>query len=266
MVTGISLVLGLEKGTKTRYVAIAMDLTMMSLSIILRLTVVDEYGERIPPDKKYLLYIFIVIMCNSTQFILTKLLLQKSKSLNLVSFAFWVYFFGSLGSFMLYVIECLWRGDFTFSVMPHMLFLIEEVIAVFFFSCLNEVANYLLLLYFIRKMLVTKASLYGIVGSIFIIFVFIFSDKPRSLLLWAEIVVFMSAYVIIFLTKRREKRLLNKGKSKLFKYYKDQQEDEMVDFTESIGRTLILEDHFSLEVVTEEGNLKQNVQTNPVKL
>jgi hypothetical protein len=78
---------------------------------------------------------------------------------------------------------------------------------VFIFSCLNEIANYLLLLYFIRKTLVTKASVYGIVGSIFIIFVSIFSGKIQSFLLWLEILVFLTAYVIIFLVKKREKRL-----------------------------------------------------------
>ena len=96
--------------------------------------------------------------------------------------------------------------------MPRMLSLIEEVISVFIFSCLNEVANYILLLYFIRKTLVTKASIYGIFGSIFIIFVSIFYGKIRSVLLWSEIVVFMTGFVIIFLTKRREKRI-NKGKA-----------------------------------------------------
>jgi hypothetical protein len=48
--------------------------------------------------------------------------------------------------------------------------------------------------------------MYGIVGSIFIIFATIFSDKIKSPLLWTEIVVFLSCYVILFLTKRKEKR------------------------------------------------------------
>ena len=118
----------------------------------------------------------------------------------------WVYFFGVLGTSILYVIECLWSKRWTINEIPKFLGLIDEVINVFIFSCLNEIANYLLLLYFIRKTLVTKASVYGIVGSIVIIFVTIFSDKIKSTLLWAEIVVFLSGYVIIFLTKRSEKR------------------------------------------------------------
>jgi len=38
---------------------------------------VDDIGET--GDKRFLLYIMIVIMSNSVQFILTKLLFQKSK-------------------------------------------------------------------------------------------------------------------------------------------------------------------------------------------
>ena len=185
-------------------------------------------------------------MSNSIQFILTKLLLSKSK-LSIITFAFWVYLFGSLGSMILYGIECLWRGNSTFFEMPHMLFLIEEVVAVFIFSCFNEVANYILLLYFIRKTLVTKASVYGIVGSIFIIFVSIFSGKIQSFLLWTEIACFLTSYVIIFLTKRREKRL-NKGKArdKQVRYIKDQIEDELVKFGNArhYPRTAIYEDHY----------------------
>jgi hypothetical protein len=120
----------------------------------------------------------------------------------------WVYFFGVIGTLGLYCIECGWvrGGNWTIGEIPKFLGLLEEVITVFIFSCLNEIANYLLLLYFIRKTLVTKASMYGIVGSIFIIFVSIISGKIRSALLWIEIVVFLTAYFILFLTKRSEKR------------------------------------------------------------
>ncbi len=69
----ISIILKLEKATRARYVAIVMDLTMIVLVLILRLTLgnnsrtncllVDEYGEH--GDKRYLLYIVIVIMSNS---------------------------------------------------------------------------------------------------------------------------------------------------------------------------------------------------------
>jgi hypothetical protein len=209
MVTGISMALKLEKPSTLRYVAISMDLCMMIITLALRFTVVNEYGEN--GDKRYLLYMLITITCNAVQFVLTKLLLQKSK-ISIITFAMWVYLFGMVGSFGLYCIECVLRGHWTVKDMPSMLFLIEEVITVFLFSCLNEVANYLLLLYFIRKTLVTKASIYGIVGSIFIIFFSIFKGKITSVLLWSEIVVFLSAYMILFLMKRHEKRI-NKGKA-----------------------------------------------------
>ena len=252
MVTLISILLKLEKPTRARYVAIALDLFMMALTLILRLTVgkaplhlnriVDELGEN--DDKRYLFYILIVIMANSVQFVLTKLLLQKSR-LSIVTFAVWVYLFGTLGSFALYIGECLWRGRNTLDDMPHMLSLVEDVIMVFLFSCLNEVANYILLLYFIRKTLVTKASVYGIVGSIFIIFVSIFSWKIRQPLLWAEIVVFLTSYVIIFLTKRREKRV-NKKKAVQIRYLADMREDERAAMVshKHYGRTEVYEEHF----------------------
>ena len=112
---------------------------------------------------------------------------------------------------------------------------------------MNEIANYLLLLYFIRKTLVTKASVYGIVGSIFIIFVTIFSDKIKSTLLWVVIFVFLSAYVIIFLTKRSEKREnKKKQKDKLIIYYEDQEEDEIARINRRFyGQTLIERDYCS---------------------
>ena len=97
----------------------------------------------------------------------------------MITFATLIYFFGSLGSIGMYCIECVWarHGNWTLDDMPKMLALVEEVVFVFVFSCINEVVNYLLLLHFIKKTLVTKASVYGIVGSIFIIFVSIFSGK-----------------------------------------------------------------------------------------
>jgi hypothetical protein len=179
MVTLISIVLKLEKPSKLRYVAIGLDLSMMTVTLTLRLGFGSYFDEPNGEthDKWFLLYIMIVVMSNSVQFILTKLLLQKSKLMSIVAFAFWVYLFGCIGTSFLYCIECVLRGNWTIGDMPTMLSLIEEVITVFIFSCLNEVANYLLLLYFIRKTLVTKASVYGIVGSVFIIFVSIFAGK-----------------------------------------------------------------------------------------
>jgi hypothetical protein len=175
MVSFISIRLKMEKPTLMRMFAITLDIMMVIITLFLRLVLgFDEYGEN--GDKLYLLYIGIVIICNSVQFILTKLVLLKSK-ISLITFALWVYLFGTIGSMILYCIECEITRRWTIDDMPRMLGLIEEVLTVFIFSCFNEIVNYLLLLYFIRKTLVTKASVYGIVGSIFIIFVSIFSGN-----------------------------------------------------------------------------------------
>lgn len=175
----ISIYLKMENPTCLKLFAISLDLAMICLTLFIRLVIgVNEYGENTSHDKRYLLYIVIVISCNSVQFILSKLVLLKSK-ISLSTFAMLVYLFGACGSVIMYCIECEFarKGNWTIIDMPRMLGLIEEVLTVFIFSCFNEIVNYLLLLYFIRKTLVTKASAYGIVGSIFIIFVSIFSGK-----------------------------------------------------------------------------------------
>ena len=155
-----------------------------------------------------------------------------------------MYLFGALGTAGMYCIECTWarHGHWTIEDMPHMLCLVEEVIFVFVFSCINEVVNYLLLLYFIKKTLVTKASVFGIVGSIFIIFVSIFSGKIQSVLLWAEILVFLTGYVIIYLTKKREK--LRKKKN-VVKYYEEQSEDELAKVIANYDRVHVFKEHFA---------------------
>ncbi len=80
----------------------------------------DDYGET--GDKRFLLYILIVVVSNAIQLVLTKVLLRKSK-LSITTFALWVYFFGSLGSFILYCIECEWArgGNWTISEIPKFL-------------------------------------------------------------------------------------------------------------------------------------------------
>ena len=120
---------------------------------------VDEYGENANHDKKYLLFMLIVIISLSVQLILTKRLLSRSK-INLIIFAFWVYFFGVIGTFFIYCIECWQRDSWTILEWPAFLALVEEVIAVLAFSCCNEVVNYTLLLYLAKKTFITKASGY----------------------------------------------------------------------------------------------------------
>jgi len=50
-------------------------MTMVGVTLVLRLVFgFSEYGENGDKDKWYLLYIMIVIVSNSVQFVLTKLL------------------------------------------------------------------------------------------------------------------------------------------------------------------------------------------------
>jgi len=168
---------------------------------------VDEFGENSSHDKKYLFYMLLVITSLSVQFILTKRLITKS-SINLVVLAFWVYFFGLIGEFFYYIFECMYRGAWTIEDMPHILYELEEVIGVLIFSCFNEVINYILLLYLMKKTFITKASLYGILSAIVIIFFSYALGKIKSGLLWVETTVFLFGYILIFLEKRREKYIV----------------------------------------------------------
>ena len=201
------MLLKLEKPSFLRKLVIVMDFIFMAIVICLRTTIVDEYGENSAHDKRYLLYIALVIVSNSTQFILSKRCISRSQ-INLVVFAFWVYFFGIIGTGFFYIGECLSRGSWTIEDMPNILYQLEEVVGVLIFSCFNEVINYILLIYLMKKTFITKASLYGIVGSIVIILESTIEGKVTSVLLWMEVVIFMTGYLILFLEKRREKYIV----------------------------------------------------------
>jgi len=141
--------------------------------------------------------------------------------------------------------ECLWarHGNWTIDDMPRMLQLVEEVLFVFLFSCVNEIINYILLLYFIRKTLVTKASVYGILGSIYIIFFTILRGDIKSVLLWCEILVFLSGYVIISTTKKIEKQ--KKKKIKIIKYIEEINVEERATIIKHYNKIQVYPQHFA---------------------
>ena len=62
LVTLISLILKLEKPSLMRYIAITVDMSFVVVVYILRFGWVDEYGENPAHDKKYLIYITLVIV------------------------------------------------------------------------------------------------------------------------------------------------------------------------------------------------------------
>lgn len=59
-----------------------------------------------------------------------------------------------------------------------------------------------------KKTFITKASLYGILSAIVIIFSSTIEGKIHSALLWAEVIVFLTGYLILFVEKRREKNVV----------------------------------------------------------
>ena len=83
----------------------------------------------------------------------------------------------------------------------------EEVINVLVFNSINEILTYILMLYLARKTFVTRASVYGIVSSLFVIIEgvvkgrYIRVDNHHwyiSVFTWVEIVLFLIGYALIF--------------------------------------------------------------------
>jgi len=79
-----------------------------------------------------------------------------------------------------------------------------QIFGVIFFSCFNEVFNYILLLYLMRKAVVSKAAVYGALSSLFVIVYGMLVEFYQ----WQEYVetlMFFICYVILFFERRREK-------------------------------------------------------------
>ena len=79
----------------------------------------------------------------------------------------------------------------------------EAISGIIAFACMNEIFNYLLLLYLAKKLLVSKASLYGILSAIYILVYGFFHELHT--IEYFESIIFVAGYAIIFLEKKKEK-------------------------------------------------------------
>ena len=75
---------------------------------------------------------------------------------------------------------------------------------------MNDVLNYLLMLYLIRKTSVTRASAYGIMSTFFVIGEAIFTGKIQGIYTWVAIAIFNTSYAIIYFEKVRNKNKIKK--------------------------------------------------------
>ena len=108
---------------------------------------------------------------------------------------------------------------------------VEECINVIVFNSVNEIITYMLMLYLARKTYVTRASVYGIISSLFVILEgvvknrYVKKDDHQwyiSVFTLFEIVLFLSGYTLIFFERVSVK---NKAKfqkiSKAVRYIKE---------------------------------------------
>jgi hypothetical protein len=123
-------------------------------------------------------------------------------------------------------------GEIAHGLMPlENLKLVEECINVIVMNSVNEVLTYMLMLYMARKTYVTRASVYGIISSLFVILEGVYNARYKkqedhrwyiTVFTFVEIFVFLTGYTLIFFERVTVK---NKAKfqkiEKTVRYIKD---------------------------------------------
>lgn len=171
-----------------------------------------------------MIYMATNIVTLAIAFILTKQIVTQTK-VNLVIITFWVYFFGFCFTFILFLIQA--STSSTTSVQNEILNIIfqkQEILGVLLFSCFNEIFNYILLLYLIRKSYVSKAAVYGLLSAIFTVTEGIFYKEVDWLQI-SEIFLFDIGYFAIAFERRRDKRISFKPKVEKTVYFEDPVEE-----------------------------------------
>ena len=115
-----------------------------------------------------------------------------------------------LGSIVLYFIENYVRfGYLNYDIFPFdNIVRAEEVLNVVVFNALNEVITYILMIYLTRKTYTTRASVFGIISSLYVILEGVFNDRIngdgesakwyRPVGTYVEMVLFIASYSLIF--------------------------------------------------------------------
>mmetsp|Transcript_37851 Transcript_37851/g.27864 ORF Transcript_37851/g.27864 Transcript_37851/m.27864 type:complete len:199 (+) Transcript_37851:182-778(+) len=193
-----------ETPSALRWFAVALAFTFWIAGII--------YKSIVPyNDEAILVYMSVNLVCLATAFMLNKQVVSRTK-LNLVVVTFWAYTFGFLCTF---IVMCIQADDGQLGDQLSKVFLQDmQVFGVIFFSCFNEVFNYILLLYLMRKGIVTKAAIFGSLSSLFVILY----GLVNGYYIWQAIIqicAFFISYVTLFFERKRDKtRKLNKEKDK----------------------------------------------------
>jgi hypothetical protein len=151
----------------------------------------------------------IVVLSSAAANIFNKKFLTGTK-VNIVQFSLFAYLFSLLGSIVLFFIENLIRyGTLQYGIFPFdSIVRAEEVLNVVVFNSLNEIITYILMIYLARKTYVTRASVFGIISSLYVIIEGIFAERIngdgdgakwyRPLGTYLEIILFLTSYILIF--------------------------------------------------------------------
>jgi archaellum component FlaF (FlaF/FlaG flagellin family) len=181
-----------------------------------------EWGE--PENNRLpLLWMITVIVSTAVANIFNKRFLTGTK-VSIVQFSLFAYLFSLIGSIVLFFIESLVRfGSLQYSMFPFdNIVRAEECLNVLVFNALNEILTYVLMMYLAKKTYVTRASVFGIISSLYLIIEGIFTDRIngdgqgskwyRPLGTYLEIILFFASYTLIFF-----ERVTLKNKAKFLK-------------------------------------------------
>lgn len=151
----------------------------------------------------------IVVLSSASANIFNKKFLTGTK-VSIVQFALFAYLSSMIGSIILFFIENLIRfGGLQYGMFPfENIVKAEECLNVLIFNALNEIITYILMIYLARKTYVTRASVFGIESSLYVIIEGIFagringdgqdSEWYRPVGTYMEIILFIASYTLIF--------------------------------------------------------------------
>lgn len=94
-------------------------------------------------------------------------------------------------------------------------------------NAINEIFNFIMMMYLARKTYIARASVYGIVPQLFVILEGIFTGRMGTHILdapwywfygsWTEIVCFLGSYTLIFTERVRNKNRAKFSKVKVLR-------------------------------------------------
>jgi len=175
------------------------------------LTIVDDFGQL--NDWSWL-WLVITILSQAITNIFNRKFVNQTK-IPILQFSFFAYCFALLATCVIYVVESFiqFKGIHYPLFTLHGLARAEEVSNILLMNQLNEVANYVLMIYLAQKTFITRASVYGVVSTLYVIGEGVYAGRMGqgtiyfTLGTWLEIVLFLSSYALIFFERIKNRNI-----------------------------------------------------------